>query len=295
MLALKRVKFSGLLLTVAAIVSIVAGCSSRDPDISDGLKGSREDNFVTIAVAGDICEGPGGATEGCMETGDLILSHGADWVLLAGDAQYDDGELEDFEAVYEHAWGRFKAQTLPVPGNHDLYDSGYSTYFADAGLGNPIPQNWIKDLGAWSVTGADSNEVEDAADFIQDNFPTPDFDIVMWHHARYSSGSDHGSDDEIDPLWDAARDGGGCINLVSHDHIYERLTYEGIHQFLVGTGGGEQHDDFIESDLVTGSEQAIAQVHAVLFMDLFRNGRYEFELIDVSGEVLDSGSGTCEA
>lgn len=295
MLALKRVKTGGFLLTVAAIVSIVAGCSSRDPDTPDSLTGSPEDNFVTIAVAGDICEGPGGATEGCMETGDLILSHGADWVLLAGDAQYDDGEIEDFEAVYEHAWGRFKAQTLPVPGNHDLYDSGYSTYFADAGLGNPIPQNWIKDLGAWSVTGADSNEVEDAADFIQDNLPTSDFDIVMWHHARYSSGSDHGSDDEIDPLWDAARDGGGCINFVSHDHIYERLTYEGMHQFLVGTGGGEQHDDFIESDLVTGSEQAIAQVHAVLFMDLFRNGRYEFELIDVSGEVLDSGSGTCDA
>jgi hypothetical protein len=143
------------------------------------------------------------------------------------------------------------------------------------------------------VTGVDSNDVAGASGFIQDNLPTPDFDIVMWHHARYSSGSDHGSDDDIDPLWDAARAGGGCINFVSHDHIYERLSYEGVQQFVVGTGGGEQHDDFVEPDLVSGSEEAVAQVHAVLFMDLYRNGKYEFELIDVSGEVLDSGSETC--
>lgn len=292
---MKRGKAGGFLLAVAAIISVVAGCSGSASDVPDSLKGSPGDNVVTIAVAGDICEAPRGDTDGCLATSDLILSHGADWVLLAGDAQYDDGEIEHFESVYEPTWGRFKAQTLPVPGNHDLYDSGYSTYFTDAGLGNSIPQHWIKDLGAWSVTGADSNEVDDAAGFIQDSLPTPDFDIVMWHHARYSSGSDHGSDDKMEPLWEAAHAGGGCINLVSHDHIYERLTYEGLHQFLVGTGGSEQHDDFIESDLVTGSEEAIAQVHAVLFMDLYRNGRYEFELIDVSGEVLDSGSGTCEA
>jgi hypothetical protein len=30
-------------------------------------------------------------------------------------------------------------------------------------------------------------------------------------------------------------------------------------------------------------------------MDLYNNGRYEFELIDVSGEVLDFGSENCRA
>lgn len=280
-------------LALAAAFCVVTGCSSEDTNVPDRLEGNKEDDRVTIAVAGDICEAPGGETEGCRGTSDLILSHGADWVLLAGDAQYDNGEIANFETVYEPTWGRFKSETLPVPGNHDQYDSGYSTYFDDSGLGGSVPQHWIKDLGAWSVTGVDSNAVAGASGFIQDNLPTPDFDIVMWHHARYSSGSDHGSDDDIDPLWDSARAGGGCINFVSHDHIYERLSYEGMHQFLVGTGGGEQHDDFVEADLVSGSEEAVAQVHAVLFMDLYRNGKYEFELIDVSGEVLDSGSDTC--
>ncbi|MGH2774828.1 MAG: metallophosphoesterase family protein [Actinomycetota bacterium] len=292
---MRRALTKEFLLAAVAIISVVAGCSDRDPEIPIGLRGSPKDNVITIAVAGDVCEAPRGDTGGCLATSDLILSQGADWVLLAGDAQYEDGEIENFETVYESTWGRFKARTLPVPGNHDDYDSGFSSYFADAGLGNPIPQHWTKDLGDWNVIGVDSNKVDDAAGFVQDNLPTPRFDIVMWHHARYSSGSDHGSDDEIDPLWDAASAGGACINFVSHDHTYERLTYEGMHQFLVGTGGSEQHDDFIESDLVTGSEEAIAQVHAVLFMDLYRNGRYEFELIDVSGEVLDSGSGACEA
>jgi len=292
---MKRIRTIACLFALATATLMVVGCSTQEANVPQRLEGDSEAGRVTIAVAGDICEAPGGATDSCLETSDLILSHGADWVLLAGDAQYDNGEIANFETVYDPTWGRFKSETLPVPGNHDQYDSGYSTYFDNAGLGASIPQHWIKDLGQWSVTGVDSNDVAGAADFIQDKLPTPDFDIVMWHHARYSSGSDHGSDDDIDPLWEAAREGGGCINFVSHDHIYERLSYEGMQQFLVGTGGGEQHDDFVEADLVSGSEEAVAQVHAVLFMDLYNNGRYEFELIDVSGEVLDSGSENCRA
>ena len=224
-------------LVLATAFCVVTGCSSEDTNVPDRLEGNTKDDRVTIAVAGDICEAPGGETEGCRRTSDLILSHGADWVLVAGDAQYDNGEIDNFETVYEPTWGRFKSETLPVPGNHDQFDTGYSTYFDDAGLGDSIPQHWIKDLGTWSVTGVDSNDVAGASGFIQDNLPTPDFDIVMWHHARYSSGSDHGSDDDIDPMWEAARAGGGCINFVSHDHIYERLSYEGMQRFVVGTGG----------------------------------------------------------
>jgi hypothetical protein len=67
-----------------------------------------------------------------------------------------------------------------------------------------------------------------------------------------------------------------------------------MRQFLIGTGGGEQHDDFIESPLVSGSEEAIAGIHAIVFIDLYDDGRYTFELVDVDGSVLDSGRGTCE-
>jgi len=297
----------------AALVGLLiatTGCTNGGQDVAtdDAKVGTDDDrkvatdepaymprgNPITIAAAGDVCEAPGGATVGCQETSDLILSHGADWVLVAGDAQYDRGDISAFMEVYDPAWGRFKSKTLPVPGNHDEFDTGYSTYFEGAGLGDSIPQNWVKDLGDWSVTGVDSNDVGTSSEFISSSLPTADYDLVMWHHARYSSGTDHGSDDDMDPLWEAARLGGGCINIVSHDHIYERLTFEGMRQFLIGTGGGEQHDDFIESPLVSGSEEAIAGIHAVVFIDLYDDGRYTFELVDVDGSVLDSGRGTCE-
>jgi hypothetical protein len=58
---------------------------------------------------------------------------------------------------------------------------------------------------------------------------------------------------------------------------------------MVGTGGGGQHDDFLESNRVSGSEEAIAGVHAVVFIDLYDDGRYTFELVDVNGDVLDAG------
>ena len=286
---------STIAVALTSLLVAVTGCTDGGQDVpTDSPAYMPRGNPITIAAAGDICEAPGGATEGCEETSDLILSHGADWVLMAGDAQYDRGDLSAFMEVYDPAWGRFKSRTLPVPGNHDQFDTGYSSYFEGAGLGASIPQNWVKDIGQWSVTGVDSNDVETSSAFINSSLPTDDYDLAMWHHARYSSGTDHGSDDAMDPLWEAARLGGACINVVSHDHIYERLTFEGVRQFLIGTGGGEQHDDFLESTAVSGSEEAIAGVHAVLFIDLYDDGRYRFELVDVDGSVLDSGRGTCE-
>src|SRR5918997_1285175 len=87
------------------------------------------------------------------------------------------------------------------------------------------------------------------------------------------SGSDHGSDDDIQPLWERVVAADFDLVLVSHEHTYERFeplnaagqpAPDGTYQIIVGTGGAEQHDDFFD-DPLPGSRMRQEQTHGVLF------------------------------
>jgi hypothetical protein len=276
-----------LLLLVMLVLAIIPACA-RSATTGAVDAPPVEGGTIEVAAAGDICE-RGALSSGCAATADLVVAQDPDVVLALGDQQYERGKLEEFERNYDPNWGRFLAKTLPTPGNHDKYGaSGYDEYFDK-------PQHYVVDLGSWSVVSVDSNEAGSASDFVREQLPLDDHVIVMWHHARYSSGSDHGSDPEVDDLWEAARTGRACLVMYSHDHVYERGVSDGLPWFLVGTGGGEQHDDFIEADRVAGSEVAIAQKKGVLFLSLARDGGYRFRFDSTEGPVLDRGAASCES
>lgn len=277
---------------ITAGVLVVLAVACRAPGTGKvappGGGPTRTGEPLKIAAAGDLCEA-GDLVSGCAATADLVERERPDVVLVLGDAQYERGDESDFEEFYDPNWGRFKDITLPAPGNHDKYGrSGYDEYFDK-------PQHYVSDLGDWRVLSLDSNEVDSAEEFAEAELPSKDIELVFWHHARYSSGSDHGSISAVDPLWDAARDGGACVVLYAHDHVYERGERDGVAWFLVGTGGAEQHDDFIEREPVEGSEQAIEQELGVLFMTLEPDASYSFEFKSTDGDVLDSGSGECRS
>jgi acid phosphatase type 7 len=237
---------------------------------------------VTIAVAGDICE-RGAASARCELTAELIEDRNPAYVLTLGDNQYENGTRGEFLNNYDQSWGRFKSKTLPAPGNHDEFGvSYYDEYFG-------MPQRYSVDLGDWLVHSVDSNAIADSATYLENNVQAGgDFDISFWHHPRYSSGTDHGSSTDIEPMWEAAR--AGQIVLYGHDHLYERGTTDGEDWFLVGTGGSEQHDDYCAAEPVPGSERCIAQEMGVLFLNLLSDGSYSFELVAPDGRVLDSGT-----
>jgi acid phosphatase type 7 len=279
------VPFGRLLGAVLLLATVACDGGGTSGEVEPPVVGGGS---LTIAAAGDVCE-QGGVENGCAETADLVAQKDPDIVLALGDQQYESGDLEDFEGYYDANWGRFKARTLPTPGNHDKYGrSGYEEYFDK-------PQYYIADLGSWSVLSVDSNEPSESAEFIRTRLPIDDDVIVIWHHARYSPGSDHGSDSDIDELWEAARTGHACIVMYAHDHIYERGVTEGLPWFLVGTGGGEQHDDFIDSERVSGSDATVEQELGVLFMTLGSDGDYSFRFKNTDGEVLDRGRNACSS
>ena len=89
---------------------------------------------VTVVAVGDIaCDpadsnynGGAGTATACrmMATSDLALALSPAAVLLLGDNQYEDGTLAKYQASYAPTWGRLKAITHPIPGNHEYGTAG---------------------------------------------------------------------------------------------------------------------------------------------------------------------------
>src|SRR2546430_3278072 len=91
---------------------------------------------VTLVGAGNIAR--------CDKSNDeataALLDGIAGTVFALGDAGYPNGTAANYQNCYDPSWGRHKARTYPVTGNHD-YDSsataaGYFGYFG-AAAGDP--------------------------------------------------------------------------------------------------------------------------------------------------------------
>src|SRR4051794_4584812 len=226
----------------------------------------------TIAAAGDIACAPAdplfnaglGGPDNCAQQRTSDLIGGVDAVLALGDNQYNGGGLADFMASYDPSWGRFKAITRPVPGNHEYGTpgaAGYFDYFGDrAGTRG---QGWYSfDLGAWHVLAINSecDELGDAcapggaqeAWVRQDLAAHPTAcTLAFWHEPRFASGSAPIENAAaMGPIWSALYDAGVDLALVAHKHFYERLAplnvagaadrAGGIRQLIVGTGGEDR-------------------------------------------------------
>ena len=121
----------------------------------------------------------------------------------------------------------------------------------------------------------------------------------MWHQPRWSSGSEHGSDDQTQVLWRTLALGGADVVLSGHDHDYERFvpmdgegepSPGGLVQFVVGTGGRSlyQFDDILPTSAVHDNS-----TFGVLHLTL-RAGGYDWAFVPATpGGFTDSGSAAC--
>lgn len=275
---------------------------------------------MTVVAVGDIaCDpadtayngGAGTATRCRMvATSDLALSLAPVAVLLLGDNQYEDGTLAKYQASYHPSWGRLKAITRPVPGNHEYYSGGggYYTYFG-AAAGDPAKGWQSFDLGGWHLIGLNSNcgaVGGCGAASAQGQWLATDLaahpgvcTLAYWHHPRFSSGV-HGNDPISADFWNLLYAAGADLILNGHDHGYERFAPQspsavadpnGIRQFVVGTGGKNLTSVSI---IHANSEVRNYGAFGVLELTLWPNG-YEWRFVGVDGSTLDSGRGLCHS
>jgi len=268
---------------------------------------------VTIAAVGDAACPPKAPTGpvACHQTtvSDLIIDNpSATSVLLIGDLQYEHGELANFQTAYEASYGRLKAKTRPVPGNHE-YDTpgaaGYYTYWG-AQAGDPTKGYYSFDVGStWHIVALNSNcsFVDCSAGSAQEQWLQNDLatsgrpcTIAYWHHPRFSS-SVHGDEATVAPLWQALDAAGAELVLNGHDHIYERFdpqdaagraTPDGLREITVGTGGVGLYP------VIATKPNSLVRISKFGYLELtLGTADYAWRFLDERASVLDSGTGTC--
>ena len=258
-----------------------------------------------ITAAGDIARG-GAPGRPQRRTARLVLRIDPAVALTLGDNQYPDGALRDFESSYDPTWGRFKRITRPVPGNHEYHTSGADGYFDYFGRRAHRANGgyYSFNVGRWHLVAVNSGtgRISDRQlRWIRRDLRRSDArcELAYWHHPRWSSGTTHGSDPDMGPLWTVLYRAGVDVVLNGHEHNYERFAklapsgqrapHRGIREFVVGTGGGSPYPF---GGPEAGSQVRIRGAYGVLRLRLHPRA-YEWSFVRVDGRVLDRGQGRC--
>jgi hypothetical protein len=261
-----------------------------------------------VVAAGDIstCYG-----EGDQATAKLLgRIHGT--VLALGDEAYENGSPKQFASCYGPTWGRFKARTRPVPGNHEYHTqeaTGYFGYFGDA-AGQQGQGYYSFDLGNWHLIALDSNCSEVGgcdASSPQGRWLKEDLarnsrkcTLAYFHYPLFTSGKYRPGIPAVRPLWEALYKAGADVVLNGHDHNYQRFAPQnperkadferGIREFVVGTGGASHYAILSP---IAHIQRYDDHTYGVLKLTL-RSGSYGWRFVPVAGRSFtDSGRTPC--
>ncbi len=293
---------ASLILTGAAFATLASRPGSLSP------AAAPTDQAPILVGAGDIadCKDLSGA-----EATAKLLDRLPGTVMAVGDLAYPDGSKENF-ACYERTWGRAKSRTRPAPGNHEFHSSGATPYFDYFGpvAGDSKTGYYSYELGTWhiivlnseckDVGGCDSGSPQEKwlrADLAAHPAACT---LAYWHKPLFSSGSAHGNDLTVKPLFQTLYEANADLVVGGHDHDYERFAPQtpdgaadpvrGIREFVVGTGG-KNHRPFGEPK--PNSEVRDATAFGVLKLTL-KPGGYDWQFVPEAGKSFtDSGTGVC--
>ncbi|HEV8627175.1 MAG TPA: metallophosphoesterase [Acidimicrobiia bacterium] len=268
---------------------------------------SPDSGDPVVNAAGDIAYCGNNNDEATAQ----LLDNMPGTVVTLGDNVYDSGTASEFSNCYDPTWGRHKARTTPVLGNHEYVTSGASGYFNYFGAvaGDPTQGYYDYRLGAWHVIVLNSNCTaiggcgagSPQEQWLRNVLAISDAEctIAVWHHPRFSSGSVHGSNTGMDAFWQALYDYGADVILNGHEHFYERFGMQdpdgtadavyGLRQITAGTGGRSSYG----FGTPLPNSDVRGQTYGVLKM-ILHDTSYSWEFTPVAGQTFtDSGSSSC--
>ncbi|HNM46016.1 MAG TPA: metallophosphoesterase, partial [Candidatus Sumerlaeota bacterium] len=222
---------------------------------------------ISFAALGDY----GDSTDAAQDVADMINGWDPEFIVTMGDNNYPLGQQSTIDSHIGKYYHRFiynyqgtygegaeRPRFLPSLGNHDFYSGAglapYLAYFTlpgneryyDYRIG-PIHYFAI-DSDDGEIDGNDKDSVQ--ANWLQTKLAASDapWKVIAMHHPPYCSGGEHGSSPEL--RW-PYKEWGADIVLTGHDHLYERLSVEGINYIVNGTGGRELYA--LRSQQIPGS------------------------------------------
>lgn len=246
-------------------------------------------------------------------------------VFTLGDNVYETGSPDQFAQCYDPAWGRHRARTRPVSGNHEYYTNnaaGYYAYFG-AAAGDPYEGYYSYDLGAWHIIVLNSEcqiiggcfTDSPQGQWLHDDLEATSASCVMamWHKPVVTVGPHAGDEGGILPLWQMLYDAGADLVLNGHDHNYQRYGTlnrtaseadpNGMREITAGTGGRNQTDidpawvPLAPALEVWGDQPNDGDGHdasyGVLRLTL-HEGSYDWAFVPVAAQTFtDSGTANC--
>jgi hypothetical protein len=295
----------------------------------DAWEGFHQPELV-VAVEGDpILVGAGDIASGENNNDSAtaaLIRETPGTVFTVGDVVYESGSLWEFENYYGPTWGTEKARTKPSPGNHEYvggdpkqYGAGYFDYFG-AVAAKANGGSYSYDLGEWHIVSLNTGQCYEEKE-VDGSLPgcSPGDPMIEWlkrdlandarctlayfHHPRYSSGVEHGSDPaHTKAIWDALYADNAEVVVSGHDHSYERFAPQdpegnldeerGIRQFVVGTGGRSLRGF---GEIEANSEVHNSDTYGVIKFTLHPDS-YDWEFVPVeAGAFQDTGTGQCNS
>jgi hypothetical protein len=252
-----------------------------------------------IAAAGDIA----GSGTGDEATARLLDSIAPKAVLTTGDNAYESGTLTEFNSFYDPTWGRHRAVTHPVPGNHEYTTAGASGYFDyfGAAAGDRGKGYYSYDVGAWHLIALNSEVAHDAGSvqvaWLKSDLAasTAKCTLAYWHKPRFTAGN-YSDFAEYTPFWQALWDANADVVLAGHDHNYQRYaplnpsgiadSARGLREFVVGTGGRSHYALRADSRRLAGNATAFGVLKLTL-----HPASFDFAFVPEAGQTYsDSGS-----
>jgi hypothetical protein len=320
---------------LAALIALLMVTMTMMPLASSAPQAKCSPDYV-VGVVGDICGThlPGNNPQRHQydNVADLLYSMDLDKFLMLGDAQHENGLLEDYYTYYDTEFGKLLNITAPVAGNHDYYwdgwapnnphsgsnGSGYFGYFGD--IAYPPYGFYSFDLGSWhfialnSVLVFDYNYTEpgnpaylqfqwlkqDLASHPNAKYPGT---VVFFHHPLYdweTPNSPTWSSPELIPIWDLLYKSGVDIVFNGHSHTYQRWAPQDAYGNYQANGvrefvvgtGGYYLNNLGHNPKPANFVWGQDQDFGALKLSLYR-GSYDFQFVSIDGKVLDSGSVLC--
>jgi tartrate-resistant acid phosphatase type 5 len=264
-----------------------------------------------FAVIGDY--GTDDANEAAVAA--MVKSWNPDFILTVGDNNYWDGAAatidqnigkyyQEFIGDYHGGYGDGAATNrfFPTLGNHDWWYPGpesidpYLDYFNLPGDGFTSSSDNERyydfrwgDIHFFALDSCYAEPDGRRFDSIQGRWlegelerSTARWQIVYFHEAAYTSGPDSG--DTVDMQWPFDEWGVDAV-FSGHEHMYERLTVDGIPYFISGLGGAVPRglgaiDPFSQFRWVDGQGAMLVTVDGSSMVS-------EFYSVEAGGTLID--------
>jgi hypothetical protein len=305
--------------------------------------GASKTQRVTLVGAGDIAEC---SPDNNAKATAALLANIPGTVLALGDNVYPHGGPKQYANCYDNYkisdgsvfdanrtywWGKYKARTMPVVGNHEYHSSKVAQPYFDYFSANqivgfkkpaaPVPNTtrnpgltpgkgyYAYDRGSWHIVALNSNcnkvggceKTSPQGKWLRNNLAntTKQCTLAYFHHPLYSTG-DNVTNPNVKPLWQILYNNGADVILNGHAHRYERyapLTPGGKKDLQNGIRqfvvgtGGAPGGSEIQQ--APGVQVVETGTSGVLKLDL-SVGSYSWRFVHIEGQSFtDSGEGSC--